>query len=335
MVGNFAKCIKYLHSFHYFINIFSITQFLSISLIPTAEQKTIENDGKTSKYDEYEHNSMKEHMNDSLLLLKVQMKNTIIIVGTHSIIDSEYLESDNLERKTFAAQLFTNALIMFQSVENPDASGTRTLHVSLNDLSASLINKLDPVSIYECPPILSPLSAEFRATYTTENLGELFSQDFSLGSESVHICISPFDFQSINELAKGIMPALNIALDKLDTRRLEKTSFGEYVKKGSGVSTTIRLELETFSFLILRHFKSNFGSKPLFDMTAHQIKIMLDGFSSAMSGDFTSIVLINFFNIDDSGWEFVVEPIDSTFQIDQFPNELVRNKFQIRLFCRI
>ena len=312
------------------MDIFTTTEFLSILLILAAEQKIIENDVKKSKTDEYEHNSMKEHLNDSLLLLKIQMKNTIVIVGTHSTIDSECSESYDKERKTVAAQLFTNALIMFQSVENPDASGTRTLHVSLDDLSASLINKLDPVSIYECPPILSPLSAEFRAMYTTENLGELLSQDFFLGSESVYICTSPFDFQTINELSKGIMPALNIALDKPDTRRFVKTSFGKYEEKGSGVATTIRLELETFSFLILRHFKSNLGSKPLFDLAAHQMKITLDGFSSAMSGDFTSTVLINFFNIDDGGWEYVVEPIESTLQIDQFPNELVRKKFQTR-----
>jgi hypothetical protein len=107
-----------------------------------------------------------------------------------------------------------------------------------------------------------------------------------------------------------------------------------YQKKGTGIATRVRLEVQAFSFVLLRAFNSHFGAPEFVDFNMKELKGTFSGCMSAMSGECHALLAVNFFNSDASDWEYAVEPFPFTLAIDQMPNELVRGS-NVSLFPHI
>ena len=97
----------------------------------------------------------------------------------------------------------------------------------------------------------------------------------------------------------------------------------KFQSKGTGITTQICFELQAFSFVIIRPLKSKHGTRPLFDFNADQAKGKFDGCISALSGEVSFTVLMNFFNADVTDWEYVVELFQVVAAIEQMPDKLV------------
>ena len=56
-------------------------------------------------------------------------------------------------------------------IENPDASGTKILHISLDNLSGSVFTEFERIPTTQAQPMIGPTGGDFRVVYSTENLG--------------------------------------------------------------------------------------------------------------------------------------------------------------------
>ena len=82
---------------------------------------------------------------------------------------------------------------MFQSVENADASGSKTLHVSLDNLCGNVDTEFEKLSLAQATPMIGPTGAEFRLVNITENFGWAVSNDVSVDCEHLRSCLTPND----------------------------------------------------------------------------------------------------------------------------------------------
>eukprot|EP00978_Attheya_sp_CCMP212_P024009 scaffold74702_cov53-Attheya_sp.AAC.5 len=291
-------------------------------------------------------------LTDSSILFKVNLKDNILLAGRPPIsgdislarsVDSNQDET-TIDSDGAVIQVLSNILIMFQSIENPDASGTKTIHISIDDLSVSINTKFEHVPLSEVPPMIGPTAGEFRAVYATENLGCVVSQEFSLDCDSIKSCLTPNDMHVLTHIARKMVDRLLRSIrDKNehsnDVDEVEKlslatsakkptptsfaSSFIRYQKRGSGIATRVRIELQSFSFVLLRAFRSKHGARPLFDFYADNLKGKLEGCMSALSGEFSAILSVHFFNSDIANWEYAIEPVNLVISVEQMPNELV------------
>jgi hypothetical protein len=220
---------------------------------------------------------------------------------------------------------------MFQSIENPDGTGTKTLHVSVEDVSSMVNTAFERVARSEAPPMIGPFGSEFRIVYATENLGCVVSQDVSLDCETVKCRLTPNDLSIIISILRRMYERLrdfsagtNLA-DELRSTPSQNTirNFVRYHKKGTGVATTVRAEIHAISFVLLRAFKSHAGAPEFLDFKIQQIKLKLEGCLSALYGDCSALLSINSFNSDAEDWEYTVEPFSFVVSLDQMPNEVV------------
>ena len=85
---------------------------------------------------------------------------------------------------TQVTQILTNASVLVQSIENPDSSGSRTAHFSLDNLSASISEAWTENSGGACQQVLFPTSIDLRAVYQTIE-GSPVRQDFSFDCDSI------------------------------------------------------------------------------------------------------------------------------------------------------
>jgi hypothetical protein len=273
---------------------------------------------------------------DSSLLFKVTIRNGTLLAGRPTFAGQNTNSAQRLPRfrqsYSFAVvQVLSNALIMFQSIENPDASGTKTLHVSLDSLSASVDTSFDRVPDSKVPPMIGPTGAEFRVVYSTENLGCVVCSDISLDCEYLRSCLTPNDLSifvsivsTMLERLKGVHIA-SLTPDETPAGRQDSVvaSLVRYKKSGSGVATNIRAEFQTFSFVVLRTFQSKYGAPELLSFDLSQLKAKLGGCMSALSGECSAGISVGFFNSDVSAWEYAVEPFPIKLAVNQMPNELV------------
>jgi hypothetical protein len=223
---------------------------------------------------------------------------------------------------------------MFQSVENPDGSGSKTLHTSLDNLSASVNTEFEKIPLSEAPPMIGPTGAEFRIVYATENLGWVVSQDISLDCETLKSCLTPNDMFILLNISRKMLERLrafdiqnqeqsgNISSLPRPPKR-SALSLILYQKKGTGIATRIRAEIQSFSFVLLRAYRSKYGATEFLDFNVQRLKGKLEGCMSALSGEVGGLFSVNFFNSDVADWEYAVEPFDVTLAVDQMPNELV------------
>jgi hypothetical protein len=189
--------------------------------------------------------------------------------------------------------------------------------------------EFEPVSIAKVPPRMDPAGAEFRVVYSTENFGCVVSQDISFDCETVKSCMTPNDISIIFKIARTMLDrlrAFSLRNDGPDNGQRITGIRGlvRYQKKGTGIATRFRGEIQSFSFVLLRTYKSHFGAPEFLDFTVQQAKGMLEGCMSALSGDCSALVSVNFFNSEMAEWEYVLEPFPFAVALEQMPNELVR-----------
>ena len=268
---------------------------------------------------------------DSSILFRVTLRESTLLVGRPASSVSR-VQTQQDEQTAFAVlQVLSNALVMFQSVENPDASGKKTLHVSVENLSSLVTTEFERVDPSEAPPMIGPTGAEFRVVYSTENLGTVVSQDVSLDCDTVKACLTPNDLAIMNSVSRKMLDRLKSAGIARELGKSPKQSFGrpffvwsKYQKRGSGIATNIRAEIHSFSFVLLRTYKSYYGAPEFLDFSIRELKGSLEGCLSALSGECSAIVTVNCFNSEVSSWEYAVEPSVFELSVDQMPNELVR-----------
>uniref|UniRef100_A0A7S4MS40 Uncharacterized protein n=1 Tax=Odontella aurita TaxID=265563 RepID=A0A7S4MS40_9STRA len=282
---------------------------------------------------------------DSSLMFRLTVKDATILAGrpfiTHA---SDICSIDEGPTTDSAIQILFSALIMFQSVENADSSGSKTLHISAENLSTTIGTTFEPVSMSDAPPSIGPTAAEIRVVYSTVNQGIVISQELSIDCDTLKSCVTPSDISTVGSVIRIMTNRMKSApvketlsgnrddggsRSKIPFTKQEqgygKKSFAsllQFKKKGTGIATSVRFELQTFSFVLLRPFSSHTGVRPLFDMNGNQTKGKLDGCLSALSGECSSLVSAFFFNSDNADWEYAIEPFDIVVAIEQMPNEL-------------
>ena len=265
---------------------------------------------------------------DSSILFKVTLSESTLLAGrpTTGIQKTTSVNGRRLEYAVI--QVLSNSLIMFQSIENPDGTGTKTLHVSVDNVSSLVNTMFERVPPSDAPPMIGPFGAEFRVVYSTENLGCVVSQDVSLNCETVKSQLTPNDLSVMINVTRRMLDRLR-AFGSQDPTANQKssgplTSLLRYQKKGTGIVTRVNAEIHAFSFVLLRAFKSHSGAPEFLDFNVEQVKLRLEGCLSALSGDCSAQLSINSFNSEVNGWEYAVEPFPFTITIDQMPNDLVR-----------
>ena len=275
---------------------------------------------KRGNYIRSKNQLMKEkdriELTDSSLLLKVTLHDAAILAG-RSLVPSSNFSSQTYDHDA-AIQVLSNVLIMYQSIENPDASGTKTIHISIDNLSSSINTKFDLIPIATSPPMTGPITAEFRRVSTTVNLGMVVSQDISLDLDSLKSCMTSYDLTIMKDITFAMIERFLSFGSKKNDKLLMK-----YKRKGKGIAESIRFEFQELSFILLQSLE--LGVRPLFDFSLQGVKGKLEGCSSALAGELSVISEVNFFNIVLFEWESAVEPFSVTVLVDQIPNELVRN----------
>lgn len=279
-----------------------------------------------------EDNSFKSP-SDSSLLFKVTIRDGTLLAGRPTSKQNSNRISRFRQSFSFAVvHVMSNALIMFQSIENPDASGNTTLHISLDNLSASVTTAFDHVD-KQASPMIGPTGAEFRIMNATENQGCIVSHDVSLDCEHLKSCLTPNDLTILVSIVSTMMKRLNeeqdseISLEQKENKSKKANAsvlqLVKYQKQGTGIATNIRIEFQTFSFVVLRAFQSKYGAPEFLAFDLKELKAKLGGCISALSGECTAEISVNFFNAEVSAWEYAVEPFPVTVVVDQMPNELV------------
>jgi hypothetical protein len=184
---------------------------------------------------------------DSSLLFRVTMKDATVLLGRPA---SDFFFRRNATRSDYVIQILTKASFIGQSIENDDGSGSRTLHLSVDDFAASINTTFDRVELnYKSPKLVAPTSADVRAVYKTVDEGRTVSQDFSFDVESMKICIVPHDIQVIVSVLRKVLEKLDLVSKKGIAKRL--SPFLHSKNKGSSIATRIRAELYAFSFVIM------------------------------------------------------------------------------------
>ena len=269
---------------------------------------------------------------ESSIIFRLTFKSVAILVGRPA--SDFYCPRDRKGQSSaptdHVVQILTNASVLFQSVENPDGSGSKTAHMSLEDFSASVNTEF--VRVESTPPILGPFAADFRAVYQTEREGSLVSQDFSFDCESIKCCMAPQDIRVVLSVTRKVAERLQLLQTSTQQQHPHQHStqiqsfvpaLMHFKKKGSGIATRIRAELHSFSFVLMHAFQSMPGIRPFIDFNARQFKGRLEGCLAALSGELSTCLSLNFFNPVVTSWENAIEPFRVVAAIDQMPNELV------------
>ena len=273
---------------------------------------------------------------DSTLVASLGLGGATIVVGDWVDFEglqesSPLLPSDALMIPT-TAEIRTNALVMFQSIENDDGSGTRTLHISLDDFSFSIKESGEGMLASESAhEILNPFAAEFRIVYLTQNLGSVVSQDFSAHCASLAVSLSPRRIESLRRLGGNVLRSITDSgirkKDKLDDGETKDSfaigSFIRYKKKGTGIATQVRLELGSSSLVLFRPSASGISLSPLFDFSAKEVKASINGCISALSGEISALFCINYHNAEIAEWEYAIEPFKLHIELEQMPDEVI------------
>jgi hypothetical protein len=199
---------------------------------------------------------------DSSLLFKITIRDGTILAGRPTFAMGVDTASKSTRRSrqncAFAVvQVLSNALIMFQSVENPDASGINTLHVSLDALSASVNTEFVRIPTSELAPMIGPTGVEFRIANSTENLGTAVSHDISVDCETLKSSLTPNDLTILVSIVSAMSKRLHGVQDygnvpegqSTETVRKNPLAMAAYRKRGTGIATSIRMELHAFSFV--------------------------------------------------------------------------------------
>ena len=119
---------------------------------------------------------------DSSIICRVTFKGAHILVGRPA---SEFACSRGRQPTDYVVQILADVSIMTQSIENENETGSRTFHISMDQLSASVIPNFQYVNLSEATPILNPTAVDCRVVYHTVGDGHVTFQEFSFDCESM------------------------------------------------------------------------------------------------------------------------------------------------------
>lgn len=255
---------------------------------------------------------------DSSLLFRVSMKDATILLGRPA---SDFSFHRNSTWSDYVIQILTKASFIGQSIENEDGSGSRTQHLSVNDFSASINSSFDRVDFSSKSPMLvAPTSADVRVVQKTVREGRAISQDFSFYIESMRICVVPHDIQVITSVARKVLEKLNLVSKRGVGKKLSPLMHSK--KKGSSIPTSIRAELHTFSFVIMRSFKPKHDVRPFLDIYASQMKVNVEG-CAAFLVDLSLQLGVKFFNPSALEWEDLMDSNEFLVTTEMMPSEIM------------
>lgn len=289
--------------------------------------------------------SVAKSPSDSSLLFKVTIRDGMILAGRPTSNEDTNRQASGSFRRSYAfavVHVASNALIMFQSIENHDASGNTTLHASLDNLSISVTTAFDSTVASISSPMIGPTGAELRIMNATENQGCIVSRELSIDCEHLKSALTPNDLRILVNILKTIMNRLKGENDRLHSAR-EKTRQSQdsgvtglmkYQKRGTGIATSIRVEFQTFSFVVLRAYRSKFGAPEFLTFNLKEMKAKLDGCMSALTGECNAGISVDYYNSEVGVWDHAVEPFPITLHIDQMPNELVSYCYRCKCFFK-
>jgi hypothetical protein len=283
-----------------------------------------------------------KHHSDSSILLRLVVKESTVLAGRPTLPVSFLAARQNRSPSYAVIQILSNALIMFQSIENPDGTGSKTLHLSVENASALVHTDFERIPLSSAAPMIGPTGAELRVVYATENLGCVVSQDVSADCEEVRACMTPNDLSTMSSVSRTMIDRMKFFSDSHLGKRQSHQNLKtlsrliRYQKKGTGIATSVRAQVQSVSFVLLQVYKSHIGSPEFLDFRLEQVKMTLEGCLSALSGECTSTFSINLLNSDSATWEYAVEPFPLAILVDQMPDELVlevssNSKMQINL----
>ena len=253
---------------------------------------------------------------DSSLLFRVTMKNATILMGRPA---SDFTFHRNSTRSDYVIQIITKASFIGQSIENDDGTGSRTHHLSIGDFSASVNNTFDRVKLVGTSPMLvAPTSADVRAVYKTAEEGRTVSQDFSFDIENWVMSAIPHDLYVVESIGRKVLEKLDLVSKRGIGKRL--WPFLHSKKKGSSIRTSIKAELQKFSFVMMRAFRPKNLVRPFVDVHAAQMKLNVEG-CAAFLADFSLLLGVKFYNPNTLEWEDLMEQNNLLVAMELLPSE--------------
>ena len=266
---------------------------------------------------------------DSSILLRLVVKESTILAGRPTLPVSPHPSILEQVSSYAVIQLLSNALIMFQSIENPDGSGSKTLHLSIDNASALVHTDFERIPLSSAAPMIGPTGAELRVVYATENLGCVVSQDISADCEELKACMTPNDLSTMSNISRTMVDRMKLFGEAYGERRKSRqrlralSNLIRYQKKGTGIATSVRAQVQSVSFVLLQVYKSHIGSPEFLDFRLEQVKMTLEGCLSALSGECNTTLSVNLLNSDSATWEYAVEPFPLSVSVDQMPDEII------------
>jgi hypothetical protein len=194
-------------------------------------------------------------------------------------------------------------------------------------------------------PMIGPTAAEFRIVYWTENLGSVVFQDVSLDCEALKAGLTPNDIfiiemccgsaflQRLQRFGVNFSQSERVHSETVRSRQF-LVSLIRYQKKGAGIATSIRFEIQRCSLILLEAYRSKQGTRPLFDFRFDAFKGRFGGCMTALSGECNASISVNHFNFDLKEWESTVEVVNIDVSVEQMPNELVSSDVLLLEKCR-
>jgi hypothetical protein len=267
---------------------------------------------------------------DSSIHFRVTLNNCAVIVGRP--LSSTTISTAQNQKPPFAViQILSNALVMFQSIENPDSTGIKTLHVSVDNVTGLVNTEFEYVSPDEVPLVLEPTEGEFRIVYYTESFGCVISQDVSVNLDSVKSSLTTNDASIILNISRTMIERLrNFGIQQSIGPIGKRQRLGalaalvSYRKKGTGIATRVRVEVHALSIIVLRTYRSFFGALEFLDFSIKDVKGQFEGCVSAFSGDLSCYLSVDSFNSNVADWDHAIEPFALQIGMEQMPNEMVR-----------
>lgn len=254
-------------------------------------------------------------LEETSLIVKVSLqKIAILVVGD--------MRNDNgSSAPTQIIQILSSALIMFQSVEDQDGSGSKTFHVSLKDCAISTTENFKMVSRSLSSPIIGPVGMEFRSVNTTENSGVVVKREVSVSCGALSATLLGQDVLFIVKLLRQYQSELkqfdsNTGLNK-------RSMLSPSKEKGSSIATTLKFQLQPYSLKLMRsRVDAKSETCPFFEVNGEAYG-KLEGCSYSLHGESRAETYMCYFNEDTSEWEKIFEPITIVFDFEQQPNDFV------------
>lgn len=254
---------------------------------------------------------------ETSLIVKVSLEKIAMLVA------GEIDEKIQPNKSGHIIQVGSSALIMFQSVEDQEGSGSKTFHVSLKDYAVSMNPQFKATSTSHASPLIGPTQMEFRSVNTTENSGVVVSREVSVSCDALKASLLAHDVILISEVMEQHLNELKKFESRSDLER-KNSSLMVSPGKGSSIATTLKFQLHPFSIILMRknHIEAKTETYPLFELRGEAYG-KLEGCTNALFGDSRADIKMCYYNKETTDWDDIVEPIALTIEFEQQPNDFV------------